>query len=187
MSKKHSKGRRLDKRGFKLKLKSETVFSISQIFFFALAGLILVSFSRQGAILVKFNDLLITYFSWSSIFLPFLFLAFAFLVSKVKFVLGQPNVIVGGLLFFISIMSLGRAGVIGSGSWEGISALVTGVGAAIVLIGTALVGLIVLFNTSIDQVIKYVVSMFKQAGGYVYGGNNSQMKIGGIPGGFSKS
>ncbi len=180
MAKKHSRGRRLDKRGFKLKLKRETVFSISQIFFFALAGLILISFSRQGAILLRFNDLLITYFSWSSIFLPFIFLSFAFLVSKVKFVLGQPNVIVGGLLLFISIMSIGKAGVIGLNAWEGISALVTGVGAGIILIGTSLVGIIVLFNTSIQQVFKVVSEMLKSMGIYVYG--QKPMVIGGKPG-----
>lgn len=177
MAIKHRK--RFTKRGFRLKLKKETVFSISQIFFFALAGLILISFSRQGLILKTFNDLLINYFSWSALFLPFLFLAFAFLISKVKFPLGQPNVIVGGLLFFISIMALTRAGIIGLGSWEAVSALVTGVGAGIILVGTSLVGLIVLFNTSIDQVIKVLVAAFNTAGGYVGGG--TQMKIGGKP------
>lgn len=165
---KHRK--RFTKRGFRLKLKNETVYSIAQIFFFALAGLILISFSREGAILIKLNDVLLRYFSWSSIFLPFLFLAFAFLVSKVKFLLGQPNVVVGGLLFFVSVMALGRAGIIGLAAWEGIAALVTGIGAGIILIGTALVGLIVLFNTSIDAAIKFVSGMFKTAGGFVYGG-----------------
>lgn len=171
--------KRFTKRGFRLRLKRETVFSISQILFFALAGLILISFSRQGVILRTFNDLLITYFSWSAIFLPFLFLAFAFLISKVKFALGQPNVIVGGLLFFVSVMSLGRAGVIGTQAWEGIAALVTGVGAGIILIGTSLIGLIVLFNTSIDQVVKILVSAFNTAGGYVGAGN--RLKVGGRP------
>lgn len=189
MAKKHSKGRRIDKRGFKLKLKRDTMFSISKISFFGIAALILISFSRQGAALIWFNNILVTYFAWSAIFLPFLFLAFAFLVSKTKFVLGQPNVIVGGLLFFVSIMSLGRAGVIGTSAWEGISSLVTGLGAVVVLLGTALVGLIVLFNTSIDQVIKYFATLFKGASGYVYGGSavNSQMKIVGMQTPLSKS
>lgn len=171
------KRKRFTKRGFKLKLKKETAFSISQIFFFILAGLVLISFSRSGAILVAFNDLLITYFSWSSIFLPFIFLSFAFLISKIKFPLGQPNVVVGGLLFFVSVMALGQAGVLGVGMWEAISALVTGVGAGIVFFGSALIGLIVLFNTSIDQVVKIVKGMFSGAKGYVYGGNS--IKVGG--------
>lgn len=165
---KHRK--RFTKRGFRLKLKKETTFSIAQIFFYAMAGIILISFTRQGTALLILNNLIWKYFSWSSLLLPFLFLSFAFLISKVKFVLGQPNVIVGGLLFFISIMSLGRAGIIGNSAWEGIVALVTGIGAGIILIGTSLVGLIVLFNTSMDQVVKFIASFFKSAGGFVYGG-----------------
>lgn len=162
--------KRFTKRGFRLRLKNETLFSIAQIFFIALAGLILVSFTRQGLILLKFNDVLWKYFSWSSFFLPFIFLSFGFLISKVKFILGQPNVVVGGLLFFVSVMALGRAGVIGLTAWDGIAALVTGVGAGIVLIGTSLVGLIVLFNTSIDAVVKWFSGFFGSAKGFVYGG-----------------
>lgn len=166
------KRQRFTKRGFKLKLKKETVFSISQILFFAFAGLIIISFSRQGAILVKFNDLLIQYFSWSSIFLPFIFLSFAFLISKVKFILGQPNVIVGSLLFFISVMSLGKAGIIGLTFWEAIAALVTGIGAGIILLGTALVGLVVLFNTSLDQVFKSAKVIWENISLYIFGGKS---------------
>jgi S-DNA-T family DNA segregation ATPase FtsK/SpoIIIE len=169
--------KRFTKRGFRLKLKQESVFSISQIFFFAVAGLILISFSRQGAVLLQLNDILLRYFSWSSVFLPFIFLAFAFLLSKIKFILGQPNVIVGGLLFFISITALGRAGIVGLGIWESIAALVTGIGAGIVFVGVALVGLIILFNTSIDQVYKLVKEFIRQIGIYTKGGE--QLKIGG--------
>lgn len=172
------KRKRFTKRAFRLRLKKESVFSISQIAFFAVAGLILISFSRQGVVLLKLNEILLRYFSWSSIFLPFIFLAFAFLLSKVKFVLGQPNVIVGGLLFFISVMGLGRAGIVGVVIWDSIAALVTGVGAGIIFVGVALVGLIVLFNTSIDQVYKLVKEAFRQISIYIHG-NGGQLKIGG--------
>ncbi len=161
-----------------MKLKKESVFSISQIVFFAIAGLILISFSRQGVILLKFNDILIKYFSWSSVFLPFIFLAFAFLLSKVKFVLGQPNVIVGGLLFFLSVMGMGRAGLAGITVWDSIAALVTGIGAGIIFAGVGMVGLIVLFNTSIDAVYKFIKEALRQAKIYIHG-SGGQLKIGG--------
>lgn len=173
-----NKRKRFTKRGFRLKLKKESVFSISQIVFFAIAGLILISFSRQGVILLKFNEILLKYFSWSSIFLPFIFLAFAFLLSKVKFVLGQPNVIVGSLLFFISIIGLGRAGAVGIIVWDSIAALVTSVGAAIIFAGVGMVGLIVLFNTSIDAVYKLIKEALRQINVYIHG-NGGQLKIGG--------
>ena len=172
------KRKRFTKRSFRLKLKKESMFSISQIIFFIFAGLILISFSRQGMIFIKFNDFLLNYFSWSSIFLPFIFLSFAFLLSKVKFVLGQPNVVVGGLLFFISVMALGRAGIIGETVWGSIAVLVMGVGAGIIFTGVGLIGLIILFNTSIDQVYKILKEFFRQAGVYIHG-DKTQIKIGG--------
>ena len=156
------------------------MFSISQIIFFAIAGLILISFSRQGAALITFNNVLLKYFSWSSIFLPFIFLAFAFLLSKVKFILGQPNVIVGGLLFFISVTGLGQAGTVGVIIWDSIAALVTGVGAAIIFVGVGIVGLIVLFNTSLDQVYKIIKEAVRQIRVYIHGAGG-QYKIGGKP------
>jgi S-DNA-T family DNA segregation ATPase FtsK/SpoIIIE len=121
---------------------------------------------------------LLKYFSWSSIFLPFIFLAFAFLLSKVKFVLGQPNVIVGALLFFISVVGIGRAGIVGVTVWDSIAALVTGIGAAVVFAGVGMVGLIVLFNTSIDAVYKIIKEMVRQSKVYIHG-NGGQLKIGG--------
>jgi S-DNA-T family DNA segregation ATPase FtsK/SpoIIIE len=172
-----AKRKRFTRRGFRLKLKRESVFSISQILFFALAGLILISFSRQGVVLLKFNDLLLKYFSWSAILLPFIFLAFAFLLSKVKFVLGQPNVIVGSLLFFISVVGLGRAGVAGLMVWDSISALITGFGAAIIFMGVGFIGLIILFNTSIDAVYKLIKEGIRQINVYVKGGG--QLSMGG--------
>lgn len=163
------KRKRFSKRGFHLKLKRETVFSIAQVFFFALSGLVVISFSRQGVVLVRLNDFLVTLFSWATVFLPFVFLSFAFLISKIKIPLGQPNVIIGSLLFFVSVGALGRAGVLGISAWEGISTLVTEIGAGIILFGTSIVGLIILFNTSIDQVLKIASSLLREIGRYIFG------------------
>jgi S-DNA-T family DNA segregation ATPase FtsK/SpoIIIE len=170
--------KRFTKRGFRLRLKNETVFSVAQVCFLILAGITLISFTRQGEVLLKLNNLLWKYFSWSSFFLPFVFLVFAFLISKVKFILGQPNVVVGTLLFFVSVAALGHAGIFGLVVWESIAALVTTVGAGIIFIGLAAVGLIILFNTSIDAVYKLITEFFRQVGIFVYG-RESQLKIGG--------
>ena len=166
MAKKHRRGGR---RSFNLKLKKGTVYSIAQVVFFALAGLILTSFARRGAALVFINNFLVVNFSWTVVFLPFIFLAFALLVSKIKTPLSRPNVIVGGLLFFISLVSISRAGTVGRAAWDGVSSLVTGVGAFIILLGLCMVGLIVLFNTSIDQVVTFILSLFNQSRRYVTG------------------
>src|SRR3989344_8705559 len=163
MSKKRKK-RLKDKRAFKLRLKPGTIFSIAQITFFILSGLVMVSFLRQGPVLMRLNDFLITYFSWTSVFLAFIFLSFGFVVSKFKTPLGQPNVIIRILVFFISILTLTQAGIVRRLFWDGISELITGIGAFIVLLGTTLVGLIILFNTSIDQVVGFFIGLFRQYG-----------------------
>ena len=159
---KKKKKRLKDKRAFKFKLKPATVYSIVQITFFSLSGLIIISFARQGGALIYLNNFLITYFSWATIFLPFIFVSFGLLVSKFKTPVGQPNVIVGFLLFFVSVTALFRAGKVGSSFGEGIATLITDVGAAIVLLGLSIVGLIILFNTSIDQVISILVNFYNQ-------------------------
>ena len=170
--------RRINKRSFRLKLKRATVFSIVQVIFFLFAGLVLISFSRQGLVLIKLNDYLLSFFSWTTFFLPFIFLSFAFLISKIKGPLGQPNVIVGILLFFVSIMSLSGAGLVGRNAWDGISSLVTGVGAFIILLGTTFVGLIILFNTSFEQVFKIAKIFFSQIKGYVFSDKDKSFKFG---------
>ncbi|OGM15885.1 hypothetical protein A2V56_05225 [Candidatus Woesebacteria bacterium RBG_19FT_COMBO_42_9] len=166
MAKKHH---RVPKRKFNLRLKRATIFSISQIVFFALAALIIISFTRRGLILVKLNDLLVDSFSWATIFLPFVFLSLAFLLSKIRIPLSQPNVLVGSLLFFISIATLGRAGSLGRLAWEGVASLITKIGAFIVLLGMSLTGLIILFNTSLDAVFALIVNIFSALRRFIYG------------------
>ena len=183
-----AKKRKSVKRKFNLKLKKSTVYSITQTFFFGLAALVLISFARQGLILSKLNDFLVLNFSWATIFLPFIFLSFAFMLSKIKIPLSQPNVVVGSLLFFVSLSSLGKAGLIGKASWDGISVLVTPFGTFIILIGTLITGLIILFNTSFGQVIKILKKLFEQMRFFIKGDKRfpqgvgkKEMKVSGGP------
>jgi S-DNA-T family DNA segregation ATPase FtsK/SpoIIIE len=164
--------RRKSNRFFRLKLKKGTAFSIVQIVFFSLAGLVIVSFARQGVLLVRLNDMLMEFFGWATVFLPFIFLSFAFLVSKFKTPLGQPNVVIGSLLFFVSLATITRSGIAGQQAWDGVATLITGVGAFIVLVGTSIVGLIILFNTSVDQVIEGIGIVYKHARWYLMGNKN---------------
>lgn len=167
--------RRTDKRSFKLKLKPQTYASIAQVFFFAAAFLIILSFSRRGLILVRFNDLMMDIFGWATIFLPFIFLSFSFLVSKIKLPLSQPNVIVGSILIFLSLSGLGKSGNLGLTFWDGVSTLVTPLGATIVFLGIALTGFIILFNTSFDQLFKLIKAFWSASSVYIVG----QKSVGG--------
>src|SRR3972149_8359730 len=122
------KRRSKSRRAFKIKLKRGTMFSVTQVVFLILAVLVIVSFSRQGVVLIKLNDLLVEQFSWTSLLLPFIFISAAFLISKFKIALGQPNVLVGALIFFVSMVTITQAGNIGLQAWGGIAALITPIG-----------------------------------------------------------
>lgn len=151
--KKKRRGRTAGKRSYKMKLKKAQVYSLAQVLFFSLAGLTVISFTRQGSILLRINDLLVNYFGIASFLLPFIFFTSGLLVSRFKSPLSQPNVVVGATLFFISIAGLAKAGSFGLASWEGLSSLVTGMGAALIFFCTTIMGLIILFNTSVDQLL----------------------------------
>ncbi|MDD5605711.1 MAG: DNA translocase FtsK, partial [Dehalococcoidales bacterium] len=85
----------------------------------------------------------------------------------------------GGLLFFLSVVALSRSGIAGKTIWDSIAALIMGVGAGIVYAGVGFIGLIILFNTSIDQVYKILKEFFRHAGVYIHG-DKTQIKVGGV-------
>ncbi|MBI2103581.1 DNA translocase FtsK [Candidatus Woesebacteria bacterium] len=163
------KRRTKSRRAFRLKLKRGTAFSVAQVAFLVGAALVIVSFSRQGIVLVRFNDFLVEQLSWASLLLPFIFISAAFLMSKFKIPIGQPNVLIGALVFFISVTTITRAGAFGATAWEGIASLITSVGAFVILIGTSIVGLIILFNTSFDQIIEGLRIIHKYIRFYLLG------------------
>ncbi|HWA52213.1 MAG TPA: DNA translocase FtsK [Patescibacteria group bacterium] len=161
--------KRKDKRAYKMKMKPETAQSLAQILFFALAGLVVVSFSREGLILVKLNDYLLQFFSWTAIFLPFIFVACAFFLSKFKRPLGQPNVIVGFLLFFISLNAIVQGGQIGETTFGSVAALLTNIGAFIMYLGVMIIGIIILFDTSLDTILALIAKGLIKLKGYILG------------------
>jgi len=168
-----------------LSLKPEALMSILQIALFATAGLILVSFARQGSVLIKVNDFLTAYFGWTTVFLPFVFLSAGFFTSRIKFPLGQANVLVGIVLFFVSFTALVRSGSFGASAWDGIVVFVTPIGAFLVLLGLSIVGLIILFNTSIDHVLLAVGGVLRKLRSSLSGEKIEQSVEQSKQGGFS--
>lgn len=172
MAKDKDRKRRKDKRSYRLKMKPDTAKSVAQIMFFAMAALVVISFSREGSILVKLNDLLLEFFSWTSLLLPFIFVSFGFLLSKFRRPLGQPNVIIGFLLFFISINAITQAGTVGAMSFASVASLVTNFGAVILYLGIILIGLVILFNTSLDTIMSLIAQILMQLKKYILGEKN---------------
>ena len=160
MAKKRRK-RGLRKEPFKLKLKKETLYSVSSTILLVLGGLITLSFAQQGSLLVILNSTLIKLFGWGSIILPFLFISAGLMLTRLRWRITKPNILVGGILIFISSLGLTKAGIAGVQIWEGLAALITGFGAAIMLLGSSFIGFIVLFETSLEDVFIVSSNIYK--------------------------
>ena len=125
----------------------------------ALAGLVMLSFSRQGTLLVKLNFLLNYYFGWGMIFLPFIFIIAGLMLSRLRWQIARPNVFVGVGILLVSLVSLTKAGVFGLAIWQSLAVLITNAGAFLFLAGLAFIGFVVTFNTSLEEIILFAADV----------------------------
>ncbi len=144
------KGRR--SKPFALALKKETINSILALLIIGIGGLISVSFSRQGVILDKIYTIGSSLLGWPFIFLPFIFVTGGLLLTKVKWGIASPNVFLGSLVTLLSLTGLTRAGRIGSELFLSISSLITSPGAALFFFIGLVIGLLILFETSFEDI-----------------------------------
>lgn len=157
-------------RRFRLHLKKEALFSISYIFLFLLAFLIILSFTREGVYLFKLNNFLFEWLGWGTVFLVFFLFLSGLMLTRIRVPWNEAGVLVGGSLFSVSVMGLAKSGLAGNEIFNMLAYLITPVGTYIVLVASSLIGFVVFFNTSFDQAILFVINIFKPLGGLL-GGN----------------
>ncbi len=143
------------KRGkFKFKLKTKTIYTIFGLGSITAGVLLFLSFFGSGPTLEYLNELIKQYFGLLSFFLPIVFILFGFLFFKAKFALSRPNVFVGFLIIYGSALVLFRSGYMGQMFFSNIAEVVTPVGTAFVFLAGIAIGLIILFDTSVDEILK---------------------------------
>lgn len=153
-----ARGRR--RKAFKLKLKKTTIYTFSSIALFAAAGLIILSFSRQGRLLTKLWFFLNHLFGWGTIFFPFLLIFAGLMLSRLQWRITQPNIFVGSLILLISFISLTKSGIVGFEIWQNLTALLTSAGAFLVLFGFIFIGLVITFETSLEEILLFLNRFF---------------------------
>ncbi|MEK7559590.1 MAG: DNA translocase FtsK [Patescibacteria group bacterium] len=148
------KRRRRYKRGkLKFKLKKNTIYSIFS-FGLILSGILLfVSFTKSQPSLIVLSDQIEKYFGGTGFLLALSLVFFGFLFLRLKMFISRPNVAIGFSLFFICVDALFRGGLIGDYLFRTISDIVTDFGASLVYTAGIFIGLVVFFDTSIDELI----------------------------------
>lgn len=143
----------------KLKLRSATIVAVGSLISVILAVLSLVAIASDSPNLFFWKNFLVTNLGWTTIFTPVLFLLVALVLQKVKWSFAQLNVLVGLLTVVVSLagisaaISLSSAGDLGNTVWRELMSFLTSIGAFLLLVGVFLVGLVVLFNTSLNQIL----------------------------------
>ena len=154
-----AKRRHYRKQKFKIKLKKNTVYSIFA-FLIILSGLMfLLSFTRNGDSFAKLNDYLTNYFGFLGILFPLFLIILGFFFLRLKLFLSRPNVAIGALIFFVSLLGLTQEGTTGVYLHQALAQTLTGLGAFFVYIAGVFVGIIVLLDTSVDEIAEIVSSV----------------------------
>ncbi len=154
---KKSKRGSYKKRGGKLKLKATTVYTLFSIGLLLVTGLLYSSYLRNGSSAERLNDIMVSKFGSAAFLFPLVPFFFAFLMLHLKkFFLSKPNVAFGYLVFFLSLLGVTRSGSVGEGMFKVLQEILTTIGADLVFLAGLIIGIIVLFDTSVDDMIQGV-------------------------------
>ena len=153
------KRRRYRRSKLKFKLKKTTVYSIFAFGLIVAGILVFLSFTNSQPSLSVLSDEITRYFGGTGSLFALSLIFFGFLLLRLKFFISRANVAIGFLLFFISAASLLKEGLIGDYLFRTVAGITTDIGAALVYTAGIFVGLVVFFDTSIDEIIGIIGSV----------------------------
>lgn len=151
------------KKPFKFKLKSKTIYTLFAFGLILASILLLLSFSSRGESFTAVSTTLQEYFGGTFFLFPFVLLFFGFLFLHLKFFISEPHVAIGFLLFYLALTSVSKAGVIGNGIFTMLSEMITDTGAYLVLLTGLFVGIVVFFDTSVDEIVTVATAIWENA------------------------
>ena len=176
------------KNSFKVRLKQATVYSIIAVALFCIAGLVGVSFTRQGVLLIKLNDFLLGQLgTLATFFLPFPIIVGGMMLTKIRSSLSAPHTFVGSVVILAALTGISNGGTIGNQLWQASSSFLSPVGAGLLLLAGLGIGLIIMFNVPFEDVLAFVVNLTVRSRRAVAGLNKSDkliskpIKMGGMP------
>ena len=152
----------------KLKLKPKTIVNIGTLISFALAIFSLFAVVTENSKILFWRQFLWDSLGWTFVFAWILFILVGLVLLKLKWAVAQLNVLLGA---FTSILATGAltsafdpsySGSVGAFIWRELSSLITPLGAILALVIVLMIGLVVTFNTSLDQMFGFLSSIGHQ-------------------------
>ncbi len=143
----------------KLKLRPKTIVGIATVISIILALFSAVAIITSQSRILFWRQFLFDSLGWTFVLSPIIFILVGLVLQKVKWSLGQVNVLIGLITAVVAVTGLtasldpAYAGGIGVFLWRELSEVITPLGAIFCLLLVFLIGLIVLFNTSLEQIL----------------------------------
>ena len=159
-----------------LRLKPETVKTILFIFLIVLCIITIISFTQSGPLLTPINLTLTKWFGLTSVFIPLLLLLSSLLFAKINIPLKEPNVFFGSLIMFISLLGLLNQGSVGIFLSDKLSSLWGDLPRFFIFFFSCIAGFVILFDTNIGQIVKFITAIFKAIKKYTIGNQKNKDK-----------
>lgn len=140
-----------------MKLKKQTVYTVGAIWLWLFAIIITLSFFGDGALLTRLREELVYHVGWVMFGLPPFLVTLSLLFFKIKSDIGKPFVPMGLGILLLGFMGLTQAGTYGESLWTAVASGISAEGAVFVYLGVIVLGFIILFNTSLDKFVNFLV------------------------------
>lgn len=121
------------------------------------AAIITLSFFGEGALFTRLREELSLHVGWIMYGLPPFLVALSFLFFKIKSDIGSPNIPFGLGILLLSLTGLTQAGIVGESIWNTVAGYVSIEGAVLVYLAIFVIGLIILFNASLDKIVNFII------------------------------
>lgn len=159
------KRRRHKRRLIKTKLRKQTVYTLISVGLFVVAGLIMLSYTQEGTLLGEIQIIIRSLFGWGGWLLSIVLISFSLLIIGLKTKFIKQTVSLGLAIIFIAIITLTQSGSVGYYLRDSLAALLSDPGAVLVLFSTLVIGFTILFDTSLDELLEFFISILGGIGG----------------------
>ena len=157
-----SKSRRKKRQAIRLKMRTDTSYSIVAVSLILLGLLVIISFTGKGQLLVFINDLLSSQFGLSMLFLPFVFISAGLVMLRSKHAWSKPTILLGTILLMLGTMGATQSGQIGVSVFANFARLLTDTGSYAFFIAIFLIGFLILSQSSLIELFELISKLFKK-------------------------
>ena len=137
-----------------MKLKSSTLYKVFGLGLILSGGLFLASYTKSGETLVLVNEMLVVYMGRAGMLLGIFLILFGLFFFRLKLFLSKAHLSIGFLLILLSITGLTQSGFVGQKIFITLADVITNIGASVIFLLGLFIGIIVFFDTSIDEVFQ---------------------------------